>query len=327
MKRVSRMFLMQLGTAVTLLIGASWATAQYPSRTVTIIVPVPPGSSTDIVARLLAERLPARLGQGFLVENRPGASGLIGAGAVARSAPDGHTLAVVASTLFIAPHVMPKGAGGGVDVVKDFAPIIRTASSPLVLLVNPQLGVKSVAELVALAKRSPGLAYATSGNGSPMHIAGELFQKSTGVQLTHVPYKGVMPAVQDTMSGQVKVAFSALGGIGQFISAGRVNALAVVGKRTSLLPNLATLADLGVAGIDVDAPWFPLLAPAGTPQVIIARLNQEANAILKLSDVRERLISAGVEPEGGTSEEAARNVREDFARYGRIVAEFNIKGE
>lgn len=160
-----------------------------------------------------------------------------------------------------------------------------------------------------------------------MHIAGELFQKSTGVQLTHVPYKGVMPAVQDTMSGQVKVAFSAFGGIGQFITAGRVNVLAVVGKRTSLLPNLATLADLGVAGIDVDAPWFPLLAPTGTPQAIIARLNQEANAILKLPDVRERLISAGVEPEGGTSEEAARNVREDFARYGRIVAEFNIKGE
>lgn len=321
------MFSMRPIVAFALLALAVPCAAQYPARTVTIIVPVPPGSSTDIVARLLAERLAPRLGQSFVVENRPGASGLVGAGVVARSAPDGHTLAVVASTLFIAPHVMPKGAGGGLDVVKDFSPIVRTASSPMVLIVNPQLGVKSVAELIVQLKRSPGMGYATSGNGSPMHIAGELFKKAVGVDMAHIPYKGVMPAVQDTISGQVKIAFSAYGGIGQFIVAGRIVPLAVVGRPSALLPNLATLAELGIAGIDVGAPWFPLLAPAGTPPAIIARLNQEANAILQLAEVRERLMAAGVEPHGGTPEEAAREIREDFARYGRIVAEFGIKGE
>lgn len=310
-----------------LLACATTCAAQYPTRTVTIVVPVPPGSSTDLVARLLAERLAVRLGQNFVVENRPGASGLIGAGTVARAAPDGYTLAVVASTLFIAPHVMPKGAGGRVDVVKDFAPIVKTASSPMVLIVNPQFGAKSVADLIARAKRTPGLAYATSGNGSPMHIAGELFKRSAGIELTHVPYKGVMPAVQDTMSGQVNIAFSALGGIGQFITSGRIVALAVVGNRTTLMPDLPTLSELGIAGIDVGAPWFPLLAPAGTAPAVVALLNREANAILQLPAVRERLVSAGVEPHGGTPEEAARDIREDFARYGRIVADFGIKGE
>jgi len=313
--------------ALGLLGWAAAGFAQYPSRTVTIVVTVPPGSSTDIVARLLADRLPDRLGQRFVVENRPGASGLIAAGAVARAAPDGHTLAVAPSTLYIAPHVLPKGAGGGVDVVKDLVPVIRTASSPMVLIVNPQLGVKSVAELVAHAKAAPGLAYATSGNGSPMHIAGELFARASGVTLTHIPYKGVMPAVQDTMSGQVKVSFSALGGIVQFISAGRIVPLAVIGERTTLLPNVPTLRAAGVAGVDVNPPWFPLLAPAGTPAEIVARLNAEANAVLGLPEVRERLAAVGVEAHGGTPQEAARYAREDYERFGRIVAEFGIKGE
>ncbi len=321
------MLIVRILALLSMLAWAAASSAQYPSKIVTIIVTVPPGSSTDLVARILAENLSSRLGQRFTVENRPGASGLIAAAAVARSAPDGHTLLVAPSTIYIAPHVLPKGAGGGVDVIKDFSPIIRTASSPIVLIVNQQLGVKSVSELVALAKSTPGLAYATSGNGSPMHIAGELFARAVGLNLTHIPYKGVMPAVQDTMAGQVKVAFLALGGIMQFIQAGRIVPLAVVGERTALMPNLMTLQEANVQGGNINSPWFPLLAPAGTPDEIIAKLNAEANAILRLPDVRERLLSAGVEPIGGTTVDAMRQAREDYQRIGKIVSDFGIKGE
>ena len=321
-------FLFSLCGALSLLAASSVAAQSWaPTRTITIVVPVPPGSSTDLVARVLAERLPARLGQQVLVENRPGASGLIGANAVAKAAPDGHTLAVVASTLFIAPHVLPRGAGGGVDVIRDFTPIVKTASSPLLILVNPETGVKTPQELVAYLKRNPGAGYASSGNGSPMHIAGELFRKATGVEMTLIPYKGVMPAVADTVSGQVKIAFSALGGVGQFITSGRLNAVAVIEKqRTALLPGVPTLTESGIAGVEVGV-FFPLLAPAATPAAIVARLNEEANAILRAPEIRERLLSAGVEVRGGSAEDAAREIREEFARFGRVVAEFGIKGE
>jgi tripartite-type tricarboxylate transporter receptor subunit TctC len=222
---------------------------------------------------------------------------------------------------------MPKGSGGGVDVVKDLTPVIRTGFSPMVVLAHPSLGVKNLNELVAHVKQKPGLPYATSGNGSPMHIAGEVFQHATGIKMTHVPYKGVMPAVQDTVAGNVQLAISALGGVGQFISAGRLVPLAVIGPRTSLLPNVPTVQQQGITGLDVGPPWFPILAPAGTPAAIVNRLNQEVNAVLRLPDVREKLLGAGVEPQGGTVEEAQRDVREDHARYGRVVTQFNIKGE
>lgn len=310
-------------------LSAVSATAQapFPSKTITIVVNVPPGSSTDLVARILAERLPTRLGQQVVVENRPGASGFIGAAAVAKAAADGHTLAVVPSTLFIAPHLMPKGAGGGLDVIRDLKPVLITASSPLLILANPELGVRTPQELVSYLKRHPGTGYATSGNGSPMHIAGELFRKAAGVDTTHIPYKGVMPAVTDTVSGQVKIAFSALGGIGQFISAGKLVPVALIEKnRSELLPQVPTLTESGIPGVEVGV-FFPLLAPAGTPAPVVARLNEEANAILRTPEVRERLRAAGVQIRGGSSAEAEQEIRDNYAAYGRTIAEFGIKGE
>ena len=299
----------------------------FPNKPLSIIVPVPPGSSTDLVARILAERLPARLGQPVVVENRSGASGFLGAGFVAKAPADGHTLALVPSTLFIAAHLLPKGAGGGLDVIRDFTPIVRTATSPLLILANPQLGVKTPQQIVAYLKKNPGQGYGTSGNGSPMHIAGELFTKSAGVELTHVPYRGVMPAVNDTVSGQIKIVFSALGGIGQFISAGKLVPIAIIERqRSELLPGVPTLSESGIAGVEVSV-FFPLLAPAGTPNDVIQRLNQEANAILRSPEVRDRLRTAGVQVQGGTAEEAARLIRDDFARYGRIIQEFSIKAD
>ncbi|MBN9474516.1 MAG: hypothetical protein ABS43_15230 [Bordetella sp. SCN 67-23] len=301
--------------------------AWSPSRPITIVVPVPPGSSTDILARILAERLPPVLGQTVVVTNRPGASGLIGAAAVARAEPDGHTLLLSASTLFGAPHVLPKGAGGGVDVVRDLAPVVKTASSPLVILANPQLGVKTPRELVAYLKKHPGLPYASSGNGSPQHIAGQLFMKATGTTMIHVPYKGVMPAVTDTVSGQIKLAFGALGGVGGFIDGGQLVAVAVAEKqRTSLLPNVSTLTEAGIDGVELNV-FFPVLAPAGTPATAIRRLNREISAIMQAPEVREKMRASGVETLGGSVEDAVREVRAEYDRYGRVVAEFGIKEE
>ncbi|VCU69646.1 Tripartite tricarboxylate transporter family receptor [Pigmentiphaga humi] len=298
-----------------------------PSKALTIVVPVPPGSSTDMLARILAERLPATLGQPVVVTNRPGASGLIGAGAVARSEADGHTLLLSASTLLGAPHVLPKGAGGGVDVVKDLSPVARTASSPLVILANPQLGVKTPADLVAYLKKHPGLPYASSGNGSPQHIAGQLFMKATDTEMTHVPYKGVMPAVVDTISGQIKLAFGALGGVGQYIEGGQLVALAVAEKqRTPLLPNVPTLTESGIRGVEMNV-FFPVFVAAGTPAAAVERLNREINQVMRAPDVKEKMRGAGVDTSGSSVQEAVQAVREEYDRYARVVAEFGIKGE
>jgi len=307
--------------------GVSEAQVWQPAKPIKIIVTVPPGSSTDILARLLAERLPGSLGQSVVVENRPGASGIIGATAVARSVPDGTTLGVAPSTLFIAPHVLPKDATSGLNVLRDLVPVVRLASTPLLILVHPSIEVKTPAELIAYLKRNPGSGYATSGNGSPMHIAGEMFKKATGTDMTHIPYKGVMPAVMDTVAGQVKITFTALGGIGSFISTGKLVPIAVIeDKRTDLLPNIPTLRESGIRDVEVSVS-FPLLVPAGTPPHIVQRLNQEVNAILRSPELRDRLRNAGVEAAGGSSDEAARDVRDEFLRYGKIVAEFGIKGE
>jgi len=310
-------------TQLTPAAAQSWA----PTKPVTIVVTVPPGSSTDMLARILAERLPATLGQPVVVTNRPGASGLIGAASVARAEADGHTLLLSPSTLLGAPHVLPKGAGGGVDVVRDLMPVVRTASSPVILLANPQLGVKTPQELVAYLKKHPGLPYASSGNGSPQHIAGQLFMKATGTQMTHVPYKGVMPAVVDTISGQIKLAVGALGGVGQYIDGGQLIAVAVAERqRSGLLPRVPTLSESGIPGVELNV-FFPVFAPAGTPRAAVERLNREISQVMRAPDVKEKMRGAGVETSGGSVDEAVHAVRDEYAFYGRVVAEFGIKGE
>lgn len=310
-------------TAMAPALGQEWA----PTKPVNIVVTVPPGSSTDMLARILGERLPETLGQPVVVTNRPGASGLIGAASVARAEPDGHTLLLAPSTLLGVPHVMPKGAGSGVDVLRDLAPVVRTASSPVIILANPQLGVKTPQDLVAYLKKNPGLPYASSGNGSPQHIAGQLFMRATGTEMTHVPYKGVMPAVVDTLSGQIKLAIGALGGVGQYIDSGQLIAVAVAEKqRSSLLPNVPTVTESGIQGVELNV-FFPVFAPAGTPQPAIDRLNREITRIMQSPDIKEKMRSAGVETSGSSVEEAVKAVRGEYAFYGRVVSEFGIKAE
>ena len=308
--------------------AVSGAAQDFPTKSVTLVVPFPPGGGVALAARVLAEKLAPRLGQPVLVDHRPGVGGLAGANMVARSAPDGHTLLVGPNTIAISPHILTKGAGGGVDVLKDLVPIVMPAYVPMVLVVNPQLGVKTTAELIALAQHNPGLPYASAGNGSPMHFAGEMFKKAAGVDMQHIPYKGVQPSVTDTLGGQVKILFVSLGsGVIPLIRSGRLVPLAVTEKRrTQFLPDLPTLTELGIRGVEVDA-WYGVLAPTGTPSAVIARLNQEINTVLELPDVRERLNSAGIEVRGGTAEAFAAAMREDYARYGRIAQELAIRSD
>ncbi|MSQ72076.1 MAG: tripartite tricarboxylate transporter substrate binding protein [Betaproteobacteria bacterium] len=317
-----------LATAASAVLVESALAQSWPARTITLVVPFPPGGGPDLFARILTEKLPPRLGQTMLVDNRPGVGGLAGANVVAKSAPDGHMFLIAPNTIAIAPHVLPAGAGGGVDVMRDLVPVILPAATPMMLVVNPSLGAKTVAELVAIAKQRPGLPYASAGNGSPMHIAGELFRKAAGVDLQHIPYKGVAPSVADTLGGQVQVLFVAMGGgIAQHLRSGKLQVLAVTERRrTALLPNVPTLAELGYKGVETDA-WYGVLAPSGTPQSVIARMNQEINALLAMADVRERMNSAGIDVRGGTPEAFGAEMREDHARYGRIVREFGIKAD
>jgi tripartite-type tricarboxylate transporter receptor subunit TctC len=313
--------------AVALLWGTALAQA-FPTRQVTVVVPFPPGGGPDLFARILAERQTPKLGHPVIVENRPGVGGLAGANAVAKAAPDGHTVLIAPNTIAIAPHILPKGAGGGVDVMQDLVPVVMPASTPMLLVVHPDLGVSSVAELIALAKKSKGLAYATAGTGSPMHIGGELFKRAAGVDLFHVPYKGVAPSVAAALSGEVKILFTALGGsVAPHLRAGKLKVIAVTERRrTPLLKDIPTMAELGYPGVEVDA-WYGVLAPAGTPQPVIARLNREINEVLAVPEVRERLAGAGIDARGGTPEAFGAEMRDDHARYGRIVQEFGIKSD
>ncbi len=304
----------------------SWAQT-YPSKPVTLVVPFPAGGGPDLTARILAEKLSVRWGQSVVVDNKPGAGGLIGANGVAKSAADGHQLLLTPNTLVISPHVLPKGAGGGIDVMKDLIPVIAPASTPMVLVANPDLGVKSVPELIALAKRTPGMAYASAGNGSPMHFAGEMFKKSSGVDLLHVPYRGTAPALTAVLSGEVKLLYVGLGGVLQQVKAGKLTALAVTEKtRTDILPVVPTATEQGVRNVVVNA-WYGVFAPAATPAAVVTKINQDINDVLKMPDVRSRLIAAGIEVLGGPAQTLAEFMKEDDQRYGSIALEMNIKAD
>ncbi len=299
----------------------------FPSKQITIVVPFPPGGGPDLAARVLAEKMAPKLGQPVVVENRPGAGALVGAGTVARAPADGHTLLLTPNTMVISPHVLGAGASANLDVNKDLAPVIAPATTPLALLANPQLGVKNLKELAALARSSPGLAYGSAGNGSPMHFAGEMLKQSTKLDLLHVPYRGVAPSVTAAIGGEVKLLYVGLGGALQHIKAGKLVALAVTEKaRSSLLPEIPTATEQGVPNVEVNA-WYGVFVPAATPAATITRLNQEINDALKLPDVREKLTAAGLEILGGSPQVLADFMRADTQRYGRLARELNIKAD
>jgi len=314
------------GLSLLLNVGLGWAQS-FPSKQVTLVVPFPPGGGPDVAARVSAEKRAPRLGQAVVVENRPGAGALLGASFVAKAAPDGHTLLLTPNTMAISPHVLAPGAGGGIDVNRDLLPVIAPATTPLVLVASPQLGATNLKALLEQARKQPGLAYGSPGNGSPMHFAGEMFKRSASVDLLHVPYKGVAPSLNAALAGEVKLLYTGVGGALQHIKAGKLVPLALTEKsRSALLPDVPTATEQGVANVEVNA-WYGVFAPAATPAAVVQRINQEVNAVIRMPDVRERLLGAGIEPLGGAPQVLADFMKADTQRYGQLARELGIKAD
>lgn len=318
-----------LGASFAALALASGAMAQSPpsDKTITIVIGFAPGAGTDMLARALAEQLARRLKQPVIVDNKPGAGGTLAVNNVARAPADGSTLLFAPNTLVIAPHVQPSGASAQPNVLTDLVPIAQVTRSTLLIVTNPALGVKDAKALTALARTKPGLAFGTAGNGTPQHIAGVLYGRSAGIDITHIPYRGTGPALVDLMGGQLSFAISSLGAAIPYIQSGKMVPVAVPEKtRTPLLPDVPTLTEQGIRGVELSG-WFGLLAPRGTPPAQIDRLNREINAILASSDIQQKFKAQGEVPVGGTAQAFAQLLRDEYAMYGQIVKEFGIKSE
>ncbi len=301
------------------------AQGAYPTKPIRMIVPYPPGGPTDVLGRIVAQKLSESLGQQVVVENRPGASGMIGSELVAKAAPDGYTLLTNASIHVINPSLYPKM---NFDVLRDFAPVSLIAQVPLILVVNPALPVKSVSELIALGKAQPNrLNFASSGNAAAPHLAGESFKIATGMQMQHVPYKGSAPAVADLMGGQVQLMFDSMPSAMPHVKSGKIRALAVTtAKRSPTVPDLPTVAESGVPGFDIST-WYGVWAPAGTPKDIVNKVAAEMAKVLQQPAVRERLAALGAEPAGNTPEEFAAYCQSELAKWSRIVRQSGAKAD
>lgn len=289
----------------------------FPDRPIKIIVPFGPGGFTDVAARILQKELAPAIGQAVFIENKPGAGSTIGTAEVSKAKPDGYTLVMISTAHVISPHLykqMPY------DALRDFAPVMKIAEGPYVLVVHPSLGVKSVSELVALAKAQPGkVDYASSGNGSAQHLVGALFTTMAGANLTHVPYKGSSQAMNDLIGGQVKVSFVGVPNALPNLASGKLKALGVsTAKRYSEMPDVPTIAEAGVPGYDATI-WLGLLAPPGTPREIVQKLNADITKILSTPDARKLMASAGVDVATSTPEEFARLMATEMDRWGKVV--------
>jgi tripartite-type tricarboxylate transporter receptor subunit TctC len=308
-----------LALLILALAAAPAPAQQYPTHPVRIVIPLSPGGTTDVPGRLVAQKLSETLGQQFFVENRAGAGGTIGSDYVAKSKPDGYTLLLTASPFVIAPHVyknMPY------DTLADFAPVIRIATGPYVLVVHPSLGVNSVKELIALAKKEPGkIDFASSGNGGAQHLVTELFMYMTGAKLNHVPYKGSGPAQQDLMSGIIKVSFVGTPIAIPHMKSGRLKALGVsTAKRSPEMPEVPTIAEAGVPGYEATV-WIGMLAPAGTPRDIVAKLNGEIAKLVRADEVKKLIAPTGMEPDPDTPAQFGAYLKGDYDKWGKVVRE------
>lgn len=309
-----------------LVVAAPLARAQtsqdWPNKPVRIIVPFAAGGSTDVAARLIGDYLSRSTGQQFFVENRAGANGVVGMDAAAKSAPDGYTVLVTADALASNPHVYKVGH----DPLKDLTPVIQLSRQPVVLAVHPSLGANTLDELVALAKREPGIRYATgSGQGSPQHMVVQWFAKLAGVELEQVSYRGGGAAINDLIAGHVKLGSLGSTPLIPHYRAGSLRLLAqTTAARSQSLPDVPTFQEAGIKGLVLDQ-WLGVLVPAGTPAAIVVRLNADIDKALADPAIRNNLVQSAQEPIGGTPEAFAKRVREDFEKYGRLVQELNIK--
>ena len=316
---------MRMLLAVLLLCFSLNSNAQtWPTKPLRYIVPFPPGAFNDSLARIMASELPKALGQPVLVENRPGGNTIIGTEAAAKSPPDGYTLFgaalpfAVIQSLYKTPF----------DVTKDFAPITLAGTTPNLLVANPNVPINSVKELIAAAKANPGgLNYASTGNGTSNHLSFELFKSMTGTSITHVPYKGSAPAVTDLIGGQVQLMFDNTPNVLPQVKAGKLKAIAVSStKRSSLAPEVPTVDESGVPGYEVNV-WFGILAPAGTPREIIARLNTEMVKIMRTPEIADRFAKAGVDVVASSPESFSDFLKSEVARWAKVVQDANIKAD
>ena len=299
---------------LALLVSSSGTLAQgFPSKPVRIIVPFPPGGGADTLTRIMEPKLAAIWAQPVIVENKPGASGHIGADLVTKSAPDGHTL------------LMSSTASLTEKNVDQFAPVSLVSASPYVVTANPKVAAGDIRVLIALAKASPGkLSFGSSGTGAASHLSGELFKSMAGVDLLHVPYKGTGQALTDLLAGHVDLMFAPAQTVMPHVQSGKLKALGVTGARRSLtLPDLPTIAESGLPGYEA-VGWFGLLAPAATPKATVAKLSGDANRVLATREVREKMLGLGAEPEGNTPEEFARFIRGDQAKWSKLVKDAGI---
>lgn len=324
MKLVLQLVLFGACAAVSPLLGAQANPQPFPNKPIRMIAPSSAGGPVDVIARAVAQGWAESLGQQIVIDNRAGAAGLIGSELVAKAAPDGYTLLFgFSGPLSIVPHLnesMPY------DTLKDFAPVSLTASAPYVLLVHPAVPAKSVKELVDLAKSRPGkLNFASGGNGTGIHMAGELLNLAAGVRIVHVPYKGAGPGMAALMGGEVDMMFNGLSPALPHIKSGRLRALAVGGaKRSPLLPDLPTVSESGL--LFNTSGWYGILAPRGTPQPVVAKLQRELVRALNTPETKDRLTNLAVEGIGSTPDQFASLLREEWAKWGKVIKAAGLKG-
>ncbi|MDM0103968.1 tripartite tricarboxylate transporter substrate binding protein [Variovorax sp. J22R24] len=307
--------------------GHAIAQSDYPSKTISVIVSYPPGGDTDAIARLFADKLSQRLKQTVIVDNKPGAGGALGNNFVSRAPADGYTLLFTPNPFTTAPLVMKLSPSASYDVLHGFEPVINTATQPLVLVANPGLGVKTLPELIAAAKSGKPVTYASPGAGSPMHIVGEWLNRTAGVKITHVPYRGVGPSVTDVVAGHVDTAWVTFGAVRQYLQNGRLIPLAIGdAQRSKLAPHVPTLVELGYKDVVVGS-WNGFFAPKGTPAPVVKLLNENLNEILKSPEVAEKLAVFGALPAGGAPDALGKINSSDYAVMGKVIKDLGISAE
>ena len=324
MKIFAAAFQILMFGALAAVAGFAGAQQAYPNRTIRIIVPFPPGASNDILARIVGRKLTESLGVQTIVDNRAGASTIIGASALLKSPPDGYTLRVTSGTHLITPLLMP----APYDAVKDFTPVATIDRSDYLLVVHPALPANTLKEFIALAKAKPGqINYASSANGSGNHLSAEMLAQRTGIKMRHIPYKGGGPAVIDLMAGQVQMFFNSPSSTFPYVKSGKLKALAMTGEvRFPALPNVPTFTESGLPNFDVKS-WHAILAPPGMPKAIVDLLAAEVAKILAMPDTVERLASVGLTPFISTPEQLAALMRSETIRYGEVIRAANIKAD
>lgn len=317
-----RNFVAVLCYAIIASIGLAPKAHAFPDRPIRIIVPYSPGGGADIIARLIGQRLSTNIGQPVVIDNRPGANGNIGSDIVAKATPDGYTLLMNTIGLVFSQSIYQKLS---FNVLKDFTPVVSLAGTPYILITGPSVPVKSVADLIALAKSKPGhLNCATVGIGSPFQMSAELFKSMAKVEMTNIPFQGGGPAVLSVIAGQTDVTFANLLAVQSFIKTGKVKALAVTSsKRSSIMPDVPTMAESGLPGYELSG-WFGIWAPAGTPRPIVEFLNREIDVVLDEPEIRQRLERDGAEVTGGTPEDFANYVKSEYEKWDKVVKAANI---